>query len=379
MVTTGLALFSMFFGAGNLIFPMLIGKEVGPHSWFAILGLGITAVIVPFLGLAAMILFEGSIHRFFGRLGKIPGMMLLFLLQFILGPLGVIPRLLTLMHGTAKPYIWDTPLAVFTLGAALLVFVFSFKKEALIHVVGSILSPIKLLSLSLLIVIGLSGISSLSSSSSTPIESFSKGLLGGYNTMDLIAAFLFATVVLPFFYKAIQGEPPQQKRRSLIALMLGSSLIAATLLFLAYMGLMWISAYHAPHLSADLAPQELLGAIAYRVLGPIGGSIAAFAVVMACLTTAVTLSSIFANYLQNDLCKGKIGYTPALIATLLLTVLMANLGFGGILAFLSPILQVIYPGLILFSILNLLHSLYGFQMVKTPVFISFIIALIASI
>src|SRR5579859_7269674 len=96
LLTTGLALFSMFFGAGNLIFPLLIGNFAGSNVWFAIAGLGVTAVVVPFLGLAAMVFFQGDLHRFFGRVGKVPGMLLLFLLQLILGPFGVIPRLVTL-------------------------------------------------------------------------------------------------------------------------------------------------------------------------------------------------------------------------------------------------------------------------------------------
>ena len=64
--TTGLALFSMFFGAGNLVFPLLIGQTVGAENvWFAIAGLGLTAVIVPFVGLASMLLFQANYYKFF--------------------------------------------------------------------------------------------------------------------------------------------------------------------------------------------------------------------------------------------------------------------------------------------------------------------------
>lgn len=370
-LTTGLALFSMFFGAGNLIFPLLIGKAVGDNVWFAISGLGITAVLVPFLGLAAMVLFQADYQRFFGRIGKIPGLLLVLLLQLILGPFGVIPRLVTLMHAMAGHYLFDMPLALFSILAVTVIFGCSFKREQLIRFLGTILTPLLLLSLVALIFFGLTGNSSLNPSSASAEDSFLQGLFGGYNTMDLIAAFLFATVVLPHFQKESTLEHPQQGQRSILRKMVFSSLIAASLLFLTYVGLCLISARHGWALDAAHPPEQMLSAIAVKLLGPVGGSIAAIAVITACLTTAITLASIFADYLRKDLCKEKISATSALIATLATTTLFANLGFGGIAAFLGPILQIVYPGLILLTLLNLFHALYGYRMVKSPVFFAF--------
>ncbi len=371
LFTTGLALFSMFFGAGNLIFPLLIGKEVGGNAWFAITGLGLTAVVVPFLGLAAMILFQADFHRFFGRIGKRPGILLLLLLQLILGPFGVIPRLVTLMHAMAKPFLFDMPLSVFSVLAVSVIFVCSFRRQRLIGFLGKILTPILLLSLTALIATGLLSGSAMNPVTPTASESFFRGLLGGYNTMDLIAAFLFAAVVLPHFQRETEQEDPAQRKKAIIKKMIFSSLIAASLLFFAYVGLCFISAYHGWTLDPSHPKEELISAIATKLLGPIGGCIAAVAVITACLTTAMTLSSIFADYLRKDLCKEKISPTLALIITLGVTGIFANLGFGGIAAFLGPILQVVYPGLILLTVLNLLHSLYGQRMVKMPVYLAF--------
>lgn len=371
LLTTGFALFAMFFGAGNLIFPLLIGKSVGDNVWMAISGLGLTAVIVPFLGLAAMVLFQADYHRFFGRLGKVPGILLLLLLQLILGPFGVIPRLVTLMHALVKPYLFDIPLVLFSILAAGVIFGCSFKRQRLIAFLGAILTPILLLSLAALVFLGLTDGSSLNPVSPSAGDSFMQGMLGGYNTMDLIAAFLFATVVLPHFQKESELEEPKQRRRTLLRKMVFSSLIAASLLFLTYVGLCLISAHHGWSLDAALPPEQMLSAIATKLLGPAGGCIAAIAVVTACLTTAMTLASIFADYLRKDLFKEKISPTFALILTLMMSTLFANLGFGGIAAFLNPILEVVYPGLILLTLLNLFHSLYGHRMVKLPVFLVF--------
>jgi LIVCS family branched-chain amino acid:cation transporter len=370
LFTAGFALFSMFFGAGNLIFPLLIGKSVGENWWYAILGLGITAVIVPFLGLAGMIFYKADYHRFFGRIGTIPGSLLLLLLQLILGPFGVIPRLFTLMHAILKPYITDLSLPMFSIAATIVVFLCTFKKQNIIKLLGVILTPILLLSLAGLFLSGMSYPSNVIMNHTSPTDSFLEGLLGGYNTMDLIAAFLFATVVLPYFQKDVTSNVPLHDPHSLSKKLLYSSIIAASLLLFTYTGLSYISAYHAEN-NGGYQSEEILGAIAVKLLGYGGSFVATIAVVTACLTTAISLTSIFADYLRKDLCKNKLSTTTALITTLSITICFANLGFTGINAFLSPILQICYPGLIVLTLLNILHYATGFKMIKTPVFLTF--------
>jgi len=370
LFTAGFALFSMFFGAGNLIFPLLIGQSVGQNWGYSILGLGITAVIVPFLGLAGMIFFEADYHRFFGRLGAIPGYLLLLLLQLILGPFGVIPRLFTLMHAILKPYISNIPLPLFSVGVAIAVFLFTFKKQNIIKLLGVILTPILLISLAALFISGMTYPSQGLINQTTALDSFFEGLLGGYNTMDLIAAFLFATVVLPYFKKDAELNNALGDNESLSKKILYSSLIAASLLLFTYTGLSYISAYHG-EMSSIYQSEELLGVIAVKLLGNTGSFVATIAVVTACLTTAISLTSIFADYLRKDLCKDKISPTVALFISLMITIYFANLGFTGINAFLSPILQICYPGLIVLTVLNILHYATGFKMIKTPVFLTF--------
>jgi LIVCS family branched-chain amino acid:cation transporter len=274
------------------------------------------------------------------------------------------------MHAMAKPYLFDIPITAFSVLAVFTIFLCSVRRQNLIGLLGAILTPILLLSLGALLFLGFWNAGSVNPSTASSLESFQMGLFGGYNTMDLIAAFLFATVILPHFKKEERGDDVIKRK------ILFSSLIAAGLLLITYIGLAWISSYHAAGLDKNYPPEELLGAIAFKILGPAGGLIAAVAVIMACFTTAITLTTIFADYLQKDLCKGKIKPTIALGATLLITMLFANLGFSGIAAFLGPVLQIVYPGLILLSALNLLHSLYGLKMVRTPVFVVFALAMI---
>lgn len=376
--TTGLALFSMFFGAGNLIFPLIIGQDVGANSWYALSGLGMTAVIVPFLGLGGMLLFQADPKQFFGRIGKIPGLLLFLMLQLILGPFGVIPRLIVLMHAIAKPYLFNTPLMLFSALIAFFILSFSIKKQFLITFLGKILTPILLLGLLILMALGIGDTSAaFNPISLAPQDSFLQGLIGGYNTMDLIAAFLFATVMLPHFQKEVALEHPVFRQKAMIKKMIFSSTLAASLLLLTYIGLCFTSAYHTWTLANNPAPEELLSAIAFKVLGKAGGCVAAGTVIMACLTTAITLTSIFGEYLQKDICRNKINSTTALVITLIIAMLFANLGFKGLSSFLGPILEVTYPGLIVLSILNIAYKLTGFKMIKTPVFLTFAISAVA--
>ena len=370
VITAGFALFAMFFGAGNLVFPLLIGRTVGSGMWYAIVGLGLTAVFVPFLGLAAMVLFQGNTTRFFGRLGRWPGFALFLLLQLVLGPFGVIPRLMTLMHAATKPYLTEMPLWGFSVLLGVVIFFCSIKRQTLIPLIGRVLTPIKLLSLAALIALGISG------GEFNPVlvsagESFLKGFFGGYHTMDLIAAFIFATLIFSYFEREAASKAPEHRQKFIYKQTLLSSLIAGGLLLMTYIGLVCVASYHAWQFDASFPKEEMLGAIASQILGPVGGCIAMLAVTFACLTTAITLSATFADYLRNDLVVRAISHNWALIATLGVAVFMANLRFSGLLALLGPFLQVVYPGLILLSVLNILHALYGVKTVRTPVFALF--------
>lgn len=373
LFATGFALFSMFFGAGNLIFPLLMGQAVGAHWWVATIGLALTAVIVPFLGLAGMIFYDADSKRFFGRIGTVPGFLLLLFLQLILGPFGVIPRLITLMHAILKPFLFDISLPLFSVLSAILIFFCSYKRQNLIRILGLVLTPILLLSLGMLFFFGFWHRSSVLDIPFEVSDSFLHGLLFGYNTMDLIAAFLFATVVLPHFQKEINLECAEKRKKELSRKLVITSLIAATLLLFTYVGLSFIAAHHGPYVDYESA-EELLGAIAFKLLGGTGGIFAATAIVIACLTTAITLALIFADYLRQDLCLDKISSHTALTITLIIAASFANLGFANIAAFLGPILQICYPGLIVLTLFNILHYMTGFQAIKIPVFLTFVIS-----
>jgi LIVCS family branched-chain amino acid:cation transporter len=272
------------------------------------------------------------------------------------------------MHAMAKQYLSDLSLAPFTFLMAIVILVCSRKRQKLIPLLG-LLTPILLFCIIALVYFGLMQGSSFQGIVPLPRDSFMQGLIGGYQTMDLIAAFIFATVIMPRFQTASGRTRLPAYGMSFAKQMVPPSIIAASLLFLAYIGLCLISSFHGSTLDSSCPSELLLSAIATKLLGPAGACIAAVAVIVACLTTAITLSVTFAEYVQS---QTKINTSLALIGTLIITTLVANLGFEGIVTFLSPILQIIYPGLIVLTILNFLHRVYGVNVLKGPVFVSFV-------
>lgn len=145
VLSTGFAMFSMFFGAGNIIFPLVVGQYAGSHNLFAIFGLILTAVVMPFAGVIAMLLYDGDYQKFFGKLGKIPGFILTLAILSLLGPLGSVPRCIALSYSTLKSSFPSLPSIWFSAGACVLVFILSVKKNRLIDLLGKILTPILLL------------------------------------------------------------------------------------------------------------------------------------------------------------------------------------------------------------------------------------------
>ena len=359
--TSGLALFSMFFGAGNLVFPLLVGKHAGAESGSALTGLSLSAVAFPFLGLAAIMLYGGDLKAFLARLGKWPAAALLFVLAMSQGPIGAMPRLVTLMHASITPY-WNLSLGLFSTLICALVFFLTVRPSRMMHLLGAILTPLLLLTLGLLFGLGLAHGPHPVPVPEGAAHHFQQGLQGGYQTLDLTAALLFGMLMIPHLSKG--GASVSEVRRK----MMGASSIAAGLLMLSYIGLCYLSASYGPSISPGIADVDYLHAIAVEILGPSGSLLATGAVFLACLTTAISLAAVFAEYLRTEFFRKKGGSVVPLLLTLLATAFMANLGFSGIMKIWGPVLGILYPGLIILCLFNIANKLFEVKMVKTPVF-----------
>lgn len=376
VLAAGLALFSMFFGAGDLIWPLILGGSAGNKNFFAMMGLLVTGVSLPLLGLIAMMLFRGDYRDFFGQLGKWPGLILVFIIQAILGPLGSIPRLITLSYATLKPYLPGFSLFTFSILASLLVLGFTIKPRKIIQLLGLVLTPILLLCLGCILVLGFINPPPAQVIAWTGQEAFTQGLHVGYNTLDLIAAFIFAPLVLSHFMTDDQDFSTSEGRKAVFNKMLKASFLAAGLLSAMYVGLTFVASYYTQVLPVEHLPEERLSAIAQHLLGERGAFFACLAVAMACLTTAIPIVSICSDYIQKDLLPTNQGPLLPLGITLAISVAVANLGFIGIAQMLSPVLNILCPSLIVLSISNIINKMYEIKTRKAPIIVTFVLSTI---
>jgi branched-chain amino acid:cation transporter, LIVCS family len=367
VISAGFAIFSMFFGAGNVVYPLASGQYAQDKYVFAILGFLITSVLISFIGVFAMVLFEGDYRRFFRQLGKTPGFLAVTLIMCLVGPFGAMPRIIAVAYGSLSPFVPWLSLSAFSIITCVLVFFLALHKGRMLHVIGYVLTPMLLVSLLLIIVSGLWNASTLVVSDYTSGQAFVKGFNDGSQTMDLLAAFCFSSIV----FKVLGG---QHDKKGVVKATLKAGCIGLVLLALTYIGFICVAAFWGHKLSG-LGYVEILGVLATNTLGVRASFISSIAVVLACLTTVIALANVFTEYLHEDVLVKKVRYKLCLSATLLVMFAFSMLDFAGIVRILAPILQIGYPALIVLSILNIAHKLYGFKVIKIPVFLTLVVTL----
>ena len=192
LLSIAVAIFSMFFGAGNAIFPLIVGRESQNQFIWAFIGLFLTAIGGPLLGLTTATLFKGEFKTFFFRAGKAPGVILVFISLALLGPFAVMPRCVTVAYAALTPFFTNLPLALFALIFSILAMISCWKRRFLLPILGYVLSPLLILCLLIIILQSALSPNSIQTSTLTFSSAFTLGLHTGYDTMDLIASiFLF--------------------------------------------------------------------------------------------------------------------------------------------------------------------------------------------
>lgn len=366
VLATGFAMFSMFFGAGNIVFPLATGQHAESLTAVAFAGLVITAVGVPFLGLVSILLFNGDYKAFFARLGTWPGFILSVFIMGLIGPFGAIPRCITLSYSTAKMYFPVISLPVFSIFSCLLIYALTIRKNRILDILGYILTPFLIFTLIIIILKGILEAHSMPQSQESLLAIFFKGVTDGYLTMDLLGAFFFSSVVINGLKSDLEADNSRTDVKNLIFLAIKASLIGAALLALVYAGFSTIAAYNSVLLKG-IPQDEMLGVLTRNILGNYAGFIATLCVALACLTTAMALASVSADFFHRDITQEKLSYPFCLMAVLAATFFISTLQFNGIAHFLQPILELCYPALIVLSSVNLAYKLTGFKPVR-PLF-----------
>lgn len=361
----------MFFGSGNLVFPLVVGGASEGHFGLATLGILLTGVLVPFLGILAMLLFNGNSNEFFGRLGKPAIFWFPLIALSLMGPFGVLARCITVAHGAFKLLLPNTELWLFSILSCAVIFLLTIRKNKIVPLLGVILTPFLLLSLAAIAMFGLQSAELPAPSPNGGWSSFKNGIFQGYQTMDLLAAFFFSAFVI----KHLKERHAAEDGAHSLPIFFKSSLIGAGLLSIIYFALVLLGAIYAPQL-ALIEPQEMLGFVAQASLGSWAAPIVCCAVVLACITTAIVLASLFADFLKKEVTKDRINHSTALITTLLIAFFISTLEFSGIARFLGPILEAVYPALIVLTVLSIFHKLWGWTTVRLPIAIAFLAKLL---
>lgn len=346
----GLALFSMFFGSGNLIFPIAVGQFAQEHYLSAVFGFCLTAVLVPFMGVIAMVMYHGDYMKFFAVIGNKLSMVLAVALLLFWIPLGSGPRCITLSYAAVQNYLGNTPLWIFSLVYSLLIYALTYRKNRVIDILGRVLTPCLLVMLAIVFVKGFFETTGLGSIEHSSWTVFVKGLGEGYNTQDLIAAFFFSSSIIAILTH--KGDVDEEKDdRFALRLALKSSFIGIVILGIVYLGLLYLGAAHAPILDG-VTKDKLLPTLVHMLLGEHLGFVAALAIALACVTTSVALALVFSDFLRISIFKEKISHGIALAITSVFTFAMSLQGFATISAILSVAMQCFYPLLIVMILYN---------------------------
>lgn len=386
IVTTGLAIFSMFFGAGNLMYPLRIGVMTGSQVGWGLFGFLITAALLPVLGLFGMILFDGDYKAFFNRLGSNAGSTIIFLSMLIIGPLIAIPRIVTLSHVMIAPFIPEafgflqtinpTSSFVFSLLFLGLTFLLTYRENNIVDVLGNVISPLLLAALAIIIGKGYWYAGEMPHSTQSITEILSNSLTIGYETLDLLGAIFFSSIILSILRKTASKEVAKNQR-SLAVLSLKAGVLGVGLLAIVYIGMSLLGVYYGQGID-NINSGELFSIISFRVLGENGALIIATAVLMACLSTAIALCAVIAEYIQYEVSQNSIPYVPALIITLFSCLPLSTAGLESVLTLTGgPICYIGYPVIIAITLCNIAYKLFDFKPIKVPVLVTFIVVLVS--
>ena len=337
-IVVGFALFSMFFGAGNVIFPPYLGFGAGTQ-WVN----GFLFYFIADIGLALFALFTllkvGGSENITGRIGSVASNILMSAIILCIGPMVAIPRTAaTTFEMSVAPLISGVSPVIFSVAFFIVVLLLSIRQSAVIDVVGKVLTPALLIGLLVLIIKGI--ISPLGSIVNPHVDSsfvIVNGIKSGYQTMDVLAALAFGIIIL----KSAQEKGYSDARES-SKMIRAAAVIAGVLLLIVYFGLTYLGATSASLFSLGISRAELVIGIVERLLGKTGLVIFAVVVALACMTTAVALVSSAASFFEK-LTKGRLSYAVLVTVICVSSAVISNLGLDRIVAVASPILDIVYP------------------------------------
>ncbi|WP_138159337.1 branched-chain amino acid transport system II carrier protein [Peptoniphilus catoniae] len=351
-LVSGFALFSMFFGAGNLIFPPTLGSWVGDNYVSSTIGFSLTGVGLVMLGVIATTKAGGQLEDVSSKLGSKFALLFGTLILLSIGPGLAIPRTAATTHELIQASLIEnlSPLLSAVIFFGIVLF-FVLRPANIIDDLGKILTPALLLLLLVLIFKGIAAPIALPVA--TDFENtFSKSFEEGYQTMDALASLAFTAIIIKGF--ELKGLTD---RKEIFSLTVKSGAIAAIGLCIVYGGLLYLGASISGIDLGEISRVERLIYIADNLLGYTGALIMAGIMILACLTTAIGLTSAFSDFFSR-MTNNKIPYNVWAIISAVFSGYMALGGVESIVKISVPVLLAMYPVTIVLIFLNLFSDTF---------------------
>ena len=339
----GVTLFSMFFGAGNLIFPPYLGAQAGTSAWTAFIGFAMSAVGLPVLGVIAVTV-SGGLNALASRVHPKFAFVYIAVLYLAIGPCLAIPRTASTSFSMAGPpflpeSVPEAPVQllytiVFFLAASLV----AMHPEKLTEYLGKRLTPVLL---TLIAALFLAALVNPAGPAAAPAEAYAsaapvEGFLYGYQTMDTLAALNFGMIVALNVQALGVREEKAVTGETVFAGWIAGALLLAVYAMLTFVGQLSGTAFPG---TAD--GTEVLMRTAEHLFGKAGALILALIFVIACFNTCVGLLSCCGKYFNG--CFPRIGYRAWVWGFAAVSAVLANVGLEAILLFSVPVLNAIYP------------------------------------
>ncbi|CNH14047.1 branched-chain amino acid transport system II carrier protein [Yersinia pekkanenii] len=349
IMALGFMTFALFVGAGNIIFPPMVGLQSGEHVWWAALGFLITAVGLPVITVIALARVGGGIDALSSPIGRSAGLVLAVVCYLAVGPLFATPRTATVSFEVGiAPLTGDGPLPLFIYSVIYfsLVIGISLYPGRLLDTVGHILAPLKILALAIL------GIAALIWPAGPLIPAtdayqqvpFSSGFVNGYLTMDTLGALVFGIVIV----NAARSRGVVSSQL-LTRYTIWAGLIAGIGLTLVYLSLFKLGSS-----SGSLTPDAQNGAVvlhAYvqHTFGGLGSVFLAALIFIACMVTAVGLTCACAEFFAQYL---PLSYRTLVFILGIFSMMVSNLGLSHLIKISIPVLTAIYPPCIVLVLMS---------------------------
>lgn len=357
---TGFALFSLFFGAGNLLLPPLLGYNSGSQWFWVVLGFVVTAVLIPVLGIMAHARLQGTMYDFGKKVSPVFSVVYCVLVYMISIAIPS-PRTASATHEIAiHPFFETTPLLTSSIYFSL-VLVFVLNRSKIINLIGKFLTPLIVIIIFLVIGIGLFS-SDLGMNPSTFQTPFVSGVLEGYQTFDAIGAVVVGGVII--ISLNLKGIESSSEKRNLIR---KSGFIAGTGLAVIYTGMIAVGSFYGSEIFIDgglsnyMQRANLLRGISTETLGNIGTVFLSVLVGLACFTTAVGIVTGTADYFKGLFQNSQKAYVITAVIGCVAGILVGQMDFHSIIVIALPVLMLIYPITIALILLNVVPERWASQ------------------